>query len=677
MPDLNPGETIEPIASVGPSPRLNAGETIEPLPQVVSTPAEIKEKLRTFPGFMKRVAGRAAVQTGGAEAGAALGALGGPAAPVTVPLGAAIGGGLANVVGAKKLPESLGGDPGESTLSAFLWGAIPEAGARGIAGAIEKRALSKGAEAAHTAIVNALDKGPMPAEAAGAAATAVGRPSLARPPVLTGEKLTDATNSLRQDILDPINAARRKLGEPIGKAYEALKDNDKRLSEEDTADLKEAAQNVRDEMISRFPDAEPIFNKIKNFMRPKEVAAEPGSHLNEYIRKDLAEIQGGGGEVVQRGTPTAETLKLQSFTDDQIKKVLAKAKADEEAAKPPTLDQMRVLRQRVNTQLRSATGGDVHALAGLQQAIDEKLLPYLPEGINRDRELYRGFMNRFGWRDINKVNSMGTPAELGNYVFGGTPERTAEIVEGSTPEGKAALREALTDHALRAVNPDAPLDEQVKQVQKVLSPYVANGTAAKLYGKDNADLLREVFYAPAHREQMAKILAQPEQHQAFVDEWTRFVRRGNDKQLQAAEAGFQKILDSLPPAERARFTQPPVPGAEMPVLPETQPSLQSGLTPGPSKIGPAMARRAQFTGPYAVGRAAMGSPAYAAAQLVAMAGIATTSAGYRAVMQNGGAGVLARFYASPTGRVAARTMIEGLAALGSQSAREATSDSSP
>ena len=465
---------------------------------------------------------RVGTQVGGAEVGGALGAL--TPIPGGAAMGAAIGAGFGNVAGSK-LPPELGGDPLESTLGAFTMGAAPEGLARGAAGYLEKKAATKAAEAAHDAIIGALDKGPMPAEAAGQTASALGRTSLARPPVLTGDRLTDTTNALRDDILEPINAARRKLGEPIGKAYDALKGNAEPLQQDQIQNLNQAAQGVREEMLAPYPKAKAIFQKIKNFAPPEKP---------DFMTRD--ETIGPQRAVTTEDFAAQEKYleKLQNY-------------------KPPTLDEVRELRQVNNQLLRGAKGGDIHAMLGLQQALDEQLMPHLPAGISRDRELYRGFMTRFPWQQINKLNATGTPKELGDYVFGGTPERTAEIIEGASPKGREALKQALIDRTLMANNPDLPLDQQVKAVRGALTPYVANGTADKLFGKAGADELREVFYAPEHIAQMKQIIAAPEAKDIFVKETANLLRSGDTKKLNAVERGFEKLVQSLPAPERARL----------------------------------------------------------------------------------------------------------------------------
>ena len=639
LSDIDKGETV-PLHEIGPA--IPVGE-VPSVPNIPPTPLSVAESAVRV---ARKVLPRVGTQVGGAEVGAAIGALGGPAAPVTVPVGAAIGGGIGNVIGAR-LPEAIGGDPTESTLHAFGWGAVPEGIARGISGALERRVARKGAEAAHDAIVSALDKGAnvSAAEQAGGVATAIGRRTLESDKPLTGDALSTATGSLRQDILDPITEMRRRLGEPIGDAYKALKADPTPLDPDQIKEIQEASSNLRDSMLSPYPKARAIFNRIKTFSPP-----EPPEWMKE----------GYTGEHPPRAVTPEDYAAMEKYVE-AVK-----------AYKPPTWDDLRELRQVNNQILRAAKGGDAHASAGLQQAIDEQFMATgkLPADIDQKRALYREFMNRFPWRDVNKVNQMGTPRELTDYAFGGTPERTAEIVQAASPQGKIALREALTNRALDAVNPDAPLKDQVAAVRKILSPYIKNGTAASLYGTQNANDLREIFYAPEHLAQMKEVVQTPEFKDAFTKEVTALMRSGNTKKLDAVEAGFNKIVNALPENTRNVLLKPTVPGVQVPALPSAQQAMETGLRPGESNVASRVARRAEIAGPMAVGRAALGSPLYAAGQLVGMAGIATTSAGYRAIMENGGAGMMAKVLATPSGRMKARLLIEGLAALGTQAATQ-------
>ena len=159
-------------------------------------------------------------------------------------------------------------------------------------------------------------------------------------------------------------------------------------------------------------------------------------------------------------------------------------------------------------------------MGGLQQAIDQKFMDSgkLPADIDELRSAYRAFMDRFPWQDVNRIDRLGTPRELGQYVFGGTPERTAEIIKEASPEGKVALKEALTNRVLDAVNPDQPLAEQIKAARDALAPYVKNGAAASLYGAKNADEIRNIFYLPEHIQQWKDVVQTDEFHEGMVKE---------------------------------------------------------------------------------------------------------------------------------------------------------------
>ena len=103
--------------------------------------------------------------------------------------------------------------------------------------------------------------------------------------------------------------------------------------------------------------------------------------------------------------------------------------------------------------------------------------------------------------------------------------------------------------------------------------------------------------------------------------------------------------------------------------------VQTALTEG-SAGGMAhyAGRRAGFAVPYAGGRMPMGGgagAAYAASTGVAFGAILATSAGYRAAMKLGGASAVARLYAAPMGRAAAKASIQFLSAIGARSAESA------
>jgi len=57
-----------------------------------------------------------------------------------------------------------------------------------------------------------------------------------------------------------------------------------------------------------------------------------------------------------------------------------------------------------------------------------------------------------------------------------------------------------------------------------------------------------------------------------------------------------------------------------------------------------------------------------------MAGIMGTSAGYRALMENGGASMVGKLYGSQGGKASVRALLETLGAIGTQAERKVTSD---
>lgn len=619
------------------------------LPARIEPPPPSEGGMKTIGRQIPRVGAQVAgAQIGGALGGGAAMVMDQPElAPTFSNVGATVGAGVGNVIG-KHFPTWLGGDPTESTLHAFGWGAGPEALARGTSSLIEKKVASKTAEDSYKKVLSALDKGANPpaAEQAGRLAETLGRTTLKAPEVMTGDALSSATNSLRQDIQEPITTMRQRLGEPIGAAYKNLKADPTPLDPKDITDLQEAAANVKDSMISRYPKAKAILQRIKNLSPP-----EPP----EWAKPDYQ------GDHAPRPVTTQDYEELNKYSE-AVKNY-----------KPPTWDDIRELRQANNEGLRAAKGGDKHAMGGLQQAIDQKFMDSgkLPADIDELRSAYRAFMNRFPWQDVNRIDRLGTPRELGQYVFGGTPERTAEIIKEASPEGKVALKEALTNRVLDAVNPDQPLAEQIKAARDALAPYVKNGAAASLYGAKNADEIRNIFYLPEHIQQWKDVVQTDEFHEGMVKEVTKLVRSGK---TDAVERGWQKMLQSLPPKTRALFENPTLPGAELPVLPSTQEAMASGMRPGQSNVGGRLARRAEMTAPFAVGRAFY-SPIFAGAQLATFAGIMGTSAGYRALMENGGASLTAKMFANPVGRATPRVLLETLAAIGTATERKATQPS--
>jgi len=628
----------------------------EPYP--VTPPSSLADKLTSAAG---RILPPAGMMTAGGELGAALGAL--SPIPGGAALGAMGGSGLANVL-AKHLPEAIGGNPKESNTSAFLWGAVPEGVGRGLAAHSLSKNLEKGAQHTLSDLTAQLKQSGSGAEQAGDLASMLNRPNLNPAETQTGKRLTEVTHRVKQAVLGPIDRARKELGEPIGKAYEVFKGDKTPISEAEAQDLADAAQDVSDSMVSPHPKAKVILWRLKNYTRPTE---DTSKLLSDRIALPSDAEDFGNGEYVQRGRPQTSAPELGNTA----------SKLAEKSIKPPTRDDLRELRQTISEQIRkSARGGDIHGLLNMRQAIDQHLNPHLPDlpGLQKARFYYRGFMEQFPWKDIRDAHNLGSPAAVSKWAFGGTPERALAITRGARGPERQVLQDALTDHVLRNVVPGATPEAQVEAVSKALEPYIKNGVAKHLFGSNMANAISELRFAPAHRERIAKLLEQPAQAKAFVDEWMKYVRGAKSATAkEAMDRAGQAFLDSLPPAERAQMLKPPVSGTELPVVMAPHEAIGQAALPARQTSNYA-ANSLKFRGPYALSRLAMGSAggaAYGASMALAYGGMAATQAGWRAILENGGAAQMGKLYAAKNGRAYARLLFETLTNLGGKSAEQA------
>ncbi len=565
----------------------------------------------------------------------------------------AVASGLTNVATTKLLRRSLGGEPGRSKTSAFLWGAIPSLGGGALARGVERGAIRKGGEAAYDAIASGLEKQtPSAAEQGERVSSILNRP-LKRPDIKTGTAQTDATFGLRDAIMNPIQRMRRKLGEPIGAAYETLKGNALPAPVEDLGGI---TDQIRSSNIS------PISPRTSALL-------DEGKALSKRLEREETQMPGPGQPVSPILTQYGKT---QAAATEMTPADLG---APPEAEKPPTLDEVRNLRQRVNAELRTAKGGDLRALSLYEHALDEKLLPYLPASINRDRALYAGFIRRFPYARLNQLGQMGTDRQVGSWMFKLEPELSREVIDSATGSERQQIGNAFKDYVLRQANPNEPMGQQMAAIHKAMQEYVADGTVKKLFGSQAERELTELFHAPAHRADLLAMLKRPDSHDAFVSGWTDEVKQGGPNAQAAAQAGFQKFANSLPPAEYRALTKM-APGVSMPVIPTPQEAIESGLrVPSSGAMVRYGARRAGFAGPMAAGRVLMGSPmgaAYGAASGLAFAGIAASSVGYRALLDNGGASLLAKLYSSSSAREAGRITFKLLVAMGARTGQEAT-----
>ena len=650
------------------------GTVYTPEEYPVRTPAEVGAGAGAF---LKRAAAPIAAQTGGELAGSAIGAAlapetGGLSVALPLIMGA-MGAGGANVVASKKLPPKYGGDPNASKTSDFLWGALPSIAGRGIpkaiGGALAKRAAAgaaedaaafeKGAQAGaketHGALVEGVQGPPPTAEGVRNIGRTLGSPTGQGAQPLTGEARTQATDAATNLVLGPINRMRQKLGEPIGAAYRALKGNTTPIDDKAAADIAEAAQNVSDNMISPSPQARPIFAKIRSFVPQGAPAGqEPLSVLQQRTLGTNAPVKVSNEDLARL---TAEPGELPKET----------------AGQPPTLDELREARQVVNERLRSAKGGDAHALLNLQQVIDKHLMEHLPEDIGEKRAAYRGFIKNYDWRDINKLRRAGTPDQVGDWLFNQDKSVTNEVINNANPAEKDAYQQLFAQHILSNVDPNLPPKAQSDAIRKSLQPYIQNGSTRALYGDALSKQVADQIYMPLRRAEVADALKSPAGQRAYGDAFMAKAKASGKSAREAAEAGYQAFYDSLPPAQQQtlRASASPIGQAEPVILPSAQESLSTALKPnGKGMYIPRFAIASALGSAATLGAGAAGGSSYMLRAGIGFGLLAAGSTGYRALMDAGGADLVAKMYSSAGTRAAGAAGFNALVKLGSRKLKE-------
>lgn len=669
----------------------------------VTMPSEVPGRMAGAPsallGAIKRNAAPLTLQSGGQMAGEAIGAMLPPPLDIIAPpvLGAA-GAGLANIA-ASRLPESVGGTPGESKKSAFLWGSIP-ALIGGVGGsALKARAANKLAKASEEAgqtfekeaaqeaenqrgIASAGLEGEAPTQATtNRISSLLGLMPGADLSPLTGESRTQATDDAINAVLGPINRMREDVGRPLGEAYKNLKNGGAQISPEEAQGLGDAAKGIREGLIAPAPVARGIFHRLQTILEPDEgmqVAESPFGQENA---------------LTGAGTKAKQFQTLGSMSPAQVQQ-LEKLAAENGGVLPPgalqtiaaggsnlpTYDELRELRQFVNQRLRSATGGDVHALRSFQSELDNVLSEHLPDNMSQLRTAYRGFIKNYDWRDINKLRRAGTPEEVGDWFFGQNPSVQREVIEKAKPDERSAYRDLFARRIMSAADPSLPPEQQVAQIRKAAMGYLKSGTVKALYGDQRQGALRDVLYSPIHRAAAAKALNTPVGKQTWLNGFMDQARTSGKADRDAAEAGLNAWIDSLPPEQQAtvkRYVQI-APSAETPRLLNPAQALAKQMVSNRSKFTAPRFLVAEGLGalPFAAMTGSMGG-AFMARYAMGFALMSAGTAGYRALMDAGGADVAARMFASPMGRKAGSAAFKTLALIGGRALHQAKRQPEP
>lgn len=656
---------------------------------VVKSAQRAGKKLANAPaslaGWLKQNAPPMAAQMGGEAGGAALGGLlapetGGLSMAIPLLMGAA-GAGAANVAAMKNLPKEYGGDPESSTTSDFMWGAGPAAVGRMIPSAIGKslgKKMAKGVEATtegfekeaaatgeqYRKTIEEGMRGPAVTQAdVERVGKSLGSPTGYAGLAPEGEERTQLADIATDAALGPINRMRRKLGEPIGKAYESLKGDAAPISPQSAQDLADAASNISDSLLSPAPKAKAVLNKVKRYAPPPNgdpaALMEQAAHNMPWKNGDLLP----DGRRVVTVQPDGKLIVGGNEGFDEIDPPQASPAATKYT--PPTLDELRELRQGVNASLRTAQGGNAHALLGLQQALDTHLMEHLPDDMGAMRKSYRGFIQNYPWRAINKVREIGSPEGVSKWMFDREPSVVNEGIRNATPAEKETYKSMFGNHVLQGVTLEADPEANAKLIRHNLEKYRQNGTLQALYGKDATQMYSNFIHLPARRAIQADSLASTAGKQTYAKGFMNAAKTSGKADLQAAQAGFDAWYGALPPESQAIVRQSVQPLEEMPhpaQLPAPRDVLAQQLKP--KEGGKFYAPR--FVIASGLGNVALGATAshYTAAYAIGFGLMMAGNAGSKALMRHGGADLIAKLYASPTGRAAGAAAFRALVTLG-------------
>lgn len=538
----------------------------------VRTPAEVGQSAK---GFIKRNLVPTGVMAG---TGLALDTLLPEAGlPLTLARMALMGG--ENVAMTKQLPPALGGSPETPAGLSFLAGALPEGlvqAPRGVRGLLRGR-LNRAATGAAERGVEKLD----PEALATRETLMAPKAKVPFPSREAGPQLTDVTSQARAPVLNTIQTARTKYGAPIGDAYRDLK-GDKAV---DASGFAQWVDNVRTQQIAPAPAAQKYLEQLRN-MDPEiqKKAAEAASA--GAVESPLIELP--GGEMVrQRSAPPSlglmspddleryrNTLKLQGFSDKQIENTLKRLGKTEQETKPPTLDRLRDMRQRVNAELRIAKGGDLHQLGEIQDHLDQILMEHLPENMQGMRKQYAGFINRWGYRAQHELERLQTPQEVSDWLFK-DPARAHDLMTEATanPQQTEQMRDLFIQHVYGPLN-DTTMSEaqQLKAVRTNLAPYVKDPATARLVlGRSPGDKIQQIMKWPRFTQDFSERFSKDPQFRAGFESGIKsLIMKGEQPDL-AAQQMIMNLTQGDP--EFARIVQQTMPQLPAPAAKQGAGSL--------------------------------------------------------------------------------------------------------
>lgn len=557
----------------------------------VRTPAEVGQSAK---GFIKRNIIPAGVM---GATGIALDALMPEAGiPLTLARMALMGG--ENVAMSKKLPPAFGGNPETPAGLSFLVGAAPEAvvAAPSLARGFLESRVNRAAAGAGERAVEKLD----PEALATRETLMAPKAKVPFPSQAAGPALTDATSQARAPVLGTIQAARTKYGEPIGNAYRDLK-GDKPV---DASGFAQWVDNLRAQQISPSPAAQKYFEQLRN-MDPevqKKAAEAATKAQGGSIESPLIELP--GGDLIKRGpakTPGTmspdelrqyrETLRLQGFSDERIDNVLSRLTKTEAKTeiKPPTLDRLRDMRQRVNTELRTAKGGDLHQLGEIQDHLDQILMEHLPPEMGEMRKQYAGFITRWGYRAQHELERLQTPQEVADWMFKDAPRAHDLMTEAAAnPQDAEKLRSLFVQHVYGPLNDTTMSEaEQIAAVRKNLAPYMKDPATARLvFGRNAGDRMQQMMKWPRFtRDFSERFNKDPQFRQDFESGIKSLIMKGQAPD-QAAQQMIANLTQGDPEfAKVVQQTVPQLPASRQSVMSKLNPMTAAGITRHAALLG--------------------------------------------------------------------------------------------
>lgn len=538
----------------------------------VRTPAEVGQSAK---GFIKRNIVPAGVMAG---TGLALDTLLPEAGiPVTLARMALMGG--ENVAMTKKLPPALGGNPETPTGLSFLAGALPEGlvqAPRGMRGLLRGR-LNRAAAGAAERGVEKLD----PEALATREALMAPKAKVPFPSREAGPQLTDITSQARAPVLNTIQTARTKYGAPIGDAYRLLK-GDKPV---DASGFAQWVDNLRTQQISPAPAAQKYLEQLRN-MDPEVQKKATEAAAAGSVESPLIELP--GGEMVrQRSAPPSlglmspddleryrNTLKLQGFSDKQIENTLKRLGKTEQETKPPTLDRLRDMRQRVNAELRTARGGDLHQLGEIQDHLDEMLMEHLPANMQGLRKQYAGFINRWGYRSQHELERLQTPQEVSDWLFK-DPARAHDLMTEAAvnPQQADQMRDLFIQHVYGPLN-DTTMSEaqQLAAVRKNLAPYVKDPATARLvFGRNPGDKIQQMMKWPRFTQDFSERFNKDPQFRSGFESGIKSLIMKGEQPDRAAQQMIMNLTQGDP--DFAKIVQQTIPQLPAPAAKQGAGSL--------------------------------------------------------------------------------------------------------